>query len=388
MLILEIAAGVFLGGLFLWLIGILRNQRNINAEGQMGERKRKSEELLPESKANMTSSHQSIEASKHHASPEVAPDSDRLAQRAIRYYTGDGVTQSYSEALKNFRQAADQGHIFSINSLAHMLHDGEGVEVNHQEAFRLYQITANQGDPYGQAMLGQMYEKGEGVSQDLDQAYKLFCSAARQRNDIAMLHLGRMYLYGEGATESHVLGRMWLRLASANGSTAADEILRMVDEVIPQVAIQHSETLVQQAIASNYTDFRWEFTEASAEEIVKLSDHMDRAEAGDPAAQAMIGLKYYEGNLLPQDYAKAAEWLTKSAEQGFIDAKHVLANMYLNGLGVHQNHEKALGLWIEAAESGYSACYYNLGLMYAQGKGTTADMHKALHWTQLAAARV
>jgi TPR repeat protein len=24
--------------------------------------------------------------------------------------------------------------------------------------------------------------------------------------------------------------------------------------------------------------------------------------------------------------------------------------------------------------------------MYAQGKGTTADMHKALHWTQLAAA--
>ena len=40
------------------------------------------------------------------------------------------------------------------------------------------------------------------------------------------------------------------------------------------------------------------------------------AEQGDSYAQWWLGLCYYDGNGVNQDYSKAVEWYRKSAEQG------------------------------------------------------------------------
>lgn len=46
-------------------------------------------------------------------------------------------------------------------------------------------------------------------------------------------------------------------------------------------------------------------------------DLLDAAKAGDAQAQATLGDCYLDGNGVTQDYAKAVEWFTMAAEQGY-----------------------------------------------------------------------
>ena len=49
---------------------------------------------------------------------------------------------------------------------------------------------------------------------------------------------------------------------------------------------------------------------AQAEEM------MSRAKVGDANAQSNLGIMYQNGKGVPQDYVKAVQWYTRSAEQG------------------------------------------------------------------------
>ena len=49
------------------------------------------------------------------------------------------------------------------------------------------------------------------------------------------------------------------------------------------------------------------------------------AEQGDAGAQCELGYLYEEGQGMPKDYAKAAEWFGKAAEQGHAEAQDFLA---------------------------------------------------------------
>ena len=52
------------------------------------------------------------------------------------------------------------------------------------------------------------------------------------------------------------------------------------------------------------------------------------AEQGDAVAQYSLGVVYYSGDSVPQDYEKAFEWFTKSAEQDDARAQNDLGAMY------------------------------------------------------------
>ena len=47
----------------------------------------------------------------------------------------------------------------------------------------------------------------------------------------------------------------------------------------------------------------------------KLKDMFAKANAGDADAQYNLGFMYYNGKGVEQDYKKAYEWYSKSAEQ-------------------------------------------------------------------------
>ncbi len=57
------------------------------------------------------------------------------------------------------------------------------------------------------------------------------------------------------------------------------------------------------------------------------------ADRGVPQAQYNLGLMYYHGKAVPQDYAEAVTWFRKAAEQGDADAQYNLGFMYENGPG-------------------------------------------------------
>jgi tetratricopeptide (TPR) repeat protein len=64
-----------------------------------------------------------------------------------------------------------------------------------------------------------------------------------------------------------------------------------------------------------------------AGEYVKAAEHFNKVADHSIDAQYNLGLLYYNGWGVPQDYAKAAEWFRKAAEQGHDEAKDYLAKM-------------------------------------------------------------
>lgn len=66
-----------------------------------------------------------------------------------------------------------------------------------------------------------------------------------------------------------------------------------------------------------------------------------QAKAGDPVAQYKLGYDYYLGKGISQDYAQAAVWWQKAAEQGYADAQNNLGVLYNSGKGVPQSYSEA-----------------------------------------------
>ena len=95
---------------------------------------------------------------------------------------------------------------------------------------------------------------------------------------------------------------------------------------------------------------------------------------------------YDNGQGVPQDYAAAASWYRKAAEQGDAVAQVNLGVMYRDGQGVPQDYAAAVSWYRKAAEQGYANAQFNLGLMYANGQGVPQDYVTAHMWFNLAAA--
>ena len=62
------------------------------------------------------------------------------------------------------------------------------------------------------------------------------------------------------------------------------------------------------------------------------------AEQGNASAQFNLGVKYYNGEGVPQDYKAAVKWYSLAAEQGLDKAQSNLGVMYNNGEGVIQDN--------------------------------------------------
>jgi TPR repeat protein len=76
----------------------------------------------------------------------------------------------------------------------------------------------------------------------------------------------------------------------------------------------------------------------------------ERAAAGDPEAQFSLGKNYEAGRSgLKKDYAEAASWYRKSADQGNIYAQASLGILYHSGKGLpHDDVQAEMWLTISA----------------------------------------
>merc|ERR1712070_375363 len=81
----------------------------------------------------------------------------------------------------------------------------------------------------------------------------------------------------------------------------------------------------------------------------------------------------------------ARKWYEKSAKQGNPGAQFNLGVMYYEGKGVSQDYSAARKWYVKAAEQGNALAQYNLGFMYSEGKGVTQDYTKAQEWYEKSA---
>ena len=135
-----------------------------------------------------------------------------------------------------------------------------------------------------------------------------------------------------------------------------------------------------------------------------------------PEAQFRFGRMFLEGVIAPQDSVKAAEWLSRAAEQGYPHAQSCL-DAAASALPVAQPEEPLARIdpdetkngapepgdaetpdtapgapaspesRLEEAENGNADEQFNLGRMYATGRGAPRDDNLAIEWYRKAVKR-
>ncbi len=108
------------------------------------------------------------------------------------------------------------------------------------------------------------------------------------------------------------------------------------------------------------------------EELIK------KAMEGDAVAQNRLGICYYAGEGIEQDYVEAVKWFQKSAEKGNDDAQNNLGCCYYFGKGVEQNYEEAVRWYQNSINQGNANAQNNMGVCYYNGNGILKNYEKAV----------
>jgi len=91
-------------------------------------------------------------------------------------------------------------------------------------------------------------------------------------------------------------------------------------------------------------------------------DDLDNINGSVETAEGQFetGLSYYLGDGVDQDYEKAFNFFTKSADQGYSKAQLFLGECYDSGYGVTQDRAKAGQLFLKAAEQGLAEAQFRV----------------------------
>ena len=97
--------------------------------------------------------------------------------------------------------------------------------------------------------------------------------------------------------------------------------------------------------------------------------------------QHNVGAAYAWGDVVPQDFSRAARWYRRAARRGDAESQYDLGFMYLLGEGV--DHDPIEGVrWLErAAEQGFNGAIRLLADVFRDGAyGVTADRERSERW--------
>jgi TPR repeat protein len=96
---------------------------------------------------------------------------------------------------------------------------------------------------------------------------------------------------------------------------------------------------------------------------------------------------YEKAQGVGQDYAEAARWYRKAADQGMHIAQLSLGRLYASGRGVTRDPSEAARWYRKAADLGLASAQYELSLAYSSGTGVAPDPVAAYEWMDLAVFR-
>ena len=262
--------------------------------------------------------------------------------------TGADGSSDPEKAAMAYAAAAAKGHMDATTSLGLLYQDGRGVEQDYQRAHDLYQTAAKAGDARAQNNLGLLYVRGHGVAQDYTLAAELFAAAAAQGLGPALRNLGVMYDNGYGVPVDEARAAELYRQAgwadpnqataeSHNAGTDIGANTRtgtgaLVYDPRLQPPTQDIAALSHQANAGDPVarfQLAWLLaTDPDADHsALKQAAALFRsaAEAGHPPSMINLGVLYFQGLALPQDYMLGQMWLTLAARSGLPQAQAALA---------------------------------------------------------------
>ena len=118
----------------------------------------------------------------------------------------------------------------------------------------------------------------------------------------------------------------------------------------------------------------------------ELKEIISKAVVGDKVAQKSLGYKYFYGEELFQDYAKAIYWYRASASHGYPVALYNLGICYQQGAGANKSYFEAFKWFLLAAEKGYADAQYQVGVYYKGDMiGVRGNLSESFKWFDKAA---
>lgn len=129
------------------------------------------------------------------------------------YHEGRGTNQDYSLARQWYTTAADSGNDYAATEAGKI-----AMEICYYvEAVKLFRQAAENGYADAQNRLGARYFNGQGVKKDKDEAMVWFTKAAEQGHIKAQCNVGECYYYGDGVSKDTAKSKEWLRKSADQG---------------------------------------------------------------------------------------------------------------------------------------------------------------------------
>ena len=297
------------------------------------------------------------------------------------------------------------GHV--SGSTGRQQSNAEPSGVNDRRAMSHQASAADSGNADEQFMKGQMYYFGQGVRNDYEMAAELFKKAAEHGHAGAEYCLGQMYYFGQGVRQDNDEALKWYRLAAAGGNIRAKEKLANLEILARNAKTKEDKSASE---AGNAKGPEHPANSEPATGNARTEEGQSTAEAGNakgpehPAnpEHAAVNARAEEGGHAPEAGSAgpqgkpthpgtAADNSIKetgrtSTESLNAEALYQKAEKYYYGIGVRRDYAAAAKFYRKAAEQGHAKAQNSLGYMYSFGQGVPQDNNEAQKWYRLAAA--
>ena len=152
----------------------------------------------------------------------------RLYSIGELFYDGKEIEQSYEEAIKWWRLAADANSGYAKYMLGDCYKNGQGVERSYEESVKWYKMAIDNNFIYAYVSLGKLYETGQGIEKSYKKAVELYNIAAKHNYKKAMRCLGDCYRYGLGVKRSYSNAVKWYKMAIEQHDQEAEIQLKAI----------------------------------------------------------------------------------------------------------------------------------------------------------------
>ncbi|MBR9651484.1 SEL1-like repeat protein [Thalassovita aquimarina] len=269
------------------------------------------------------------------AAAAATNDPQFLYDYAAALENGADGTSDPAKAAELYAMAAERGHEDATVSLGVLYQNGLGVEKDLGRALELYQGPASRDHARALNNLGLLYARGTGVAQDYERAVDLFSRAAEQGLTVAMTNLAVMYENGFGVEVNEPLATELYR-KGGRGGDAGTRTIPVYDArlLAPDTSDEGLNLLRQAAQAGDPVaqfQLAWLLLQQEPAQFQDLQSAVwllrQAAEAGLAPAMANLGILYFEGLGVPQDYALGHMWLILAGTAGMPDAISISSDL-------------------------------------------------------------
>ena len=274
--------------------------------------------------------------------------------KGLLYERGIDIVKNDSLAAICFLDAAGAGHVDAKYKIAIAYLEGKGEKKNETRGVSYLKDAANHGHLEAQYRLGLCYERGIGVKEDKNRAESIYETVAKNDHPYAQYRLASILL--SKRSPERTISSLFEK---------EDNIKRAIP--LLEKAMEHD---YKPAYYSMGMICKTGF--GIQRDIKKAFEYFCKFDTF-AQSQLEIGLCYYYGQGVEQDFHAAYEWLKKAVDNNNVDAQYYLGALYLDGEGVKKDIKTAVDLMLSSADSGNASAKAVLSYCYCYGIGVKTD---------------